>query len=78
VDDEQLDPIFWDFSQGRAAQKHRFMGEFFPAQLTGRPDWQSVRRILSGEQSHWRTERHSGNSAEKEQAGVSKNEKAIS
>jgi hypothetical protein len=33
VDDERLDPVFWDFSQGRAAQKRRFMGEFFPAQL---------------------------------------------
>jgi len=33
VDDEKLDPVFWDFSQGRAAQKRRFHGEFFPAQL---------------------------------------------
>ena len=33
VDDEALDPVFWDFSQGRAAQKRRFLGEFFPAQL---------------------------------------------
>ena len=27
------DPVFWDFSRGRAAQKRRFLGEFFPAQL---------------------------------------------
>ena len=33
VDDETLDPVFWDFSQGRAAQKRRFLGELFPAQL---------------------------------------------
>jgi hypothetical protein len=33
VDDDKLDPIFWDFSRGRAAQKQRFLGEFFPAQL---------------------------------------------
>ena len=33
VDDEALDPVFWDFSQGRAAQKRRFLGEFFLAQL---------------------------------------------
>ena len=33
VDDEKLDPVFWDFSQGRAAQKRRFPGELFPAQL---------------------------------------------
>lgn len=33
VDDEALDPVFWDFSQGREAQKRRFLGEFFPAQL---------------------------------------------
>ncbi len=33
VDEEAIDPVFWDFSQGRAAQKQRFAGEFFPAQL---------------------------------------------
>lgn len=33
VDENALDPVFWDFSQGRAAQKRRFLGEFFPAQL---------------------------------------------
>lgn len=25
--------MFWNFSQGSAAQKRRFLGEFFPAQL---------------------------------------------
>ena len=33
VDDTKLDPVFWDFSRGRAAQKQRFLGELFPAQL---------------------------------------------
>ena len=33
VDDAKLDPIFWDFSRGRVAQKQRFLGELFPAQL---------------------------------------------
>ena len=33
MDDAMLDPVFWDFSRGRAAQKQRFLGEFFPAQL---------------------------------------------
>ncbi|MFN0169130.1 MAG: DUF6932 family protein [Bryobacteraceae bacterium] len=33
VDENKLDPVFLDFSQGRAAQKRRFLGEFFPAQL---------------------------------------------
>lgn len=33
MDDDALDPVFWDFSQRRAAQKRRFGGEFFPAQL---------------------------------------------
>lgn len=28
-----LDPVFLDFTSGRAAQKRRFMGEFFPAQF---------------------------------------------
>ena len=33
VDDRILDPVFLDFSQGRAAQKGRFLGEFLPAQF---------------------------------------------
>ena len=33
VNEERLDPVFLDFSQGRVAQKGRFLGEFFPAQL---------------------------------------------
>jgi hypothetical protein len=33
VDDSKLDSVFLDFSRGRAAQKQRFQGEFFPAQL---------------------------------------------
>src|SRR5260370_34841649 len=33
VDDEMHDPVFWDFSRGRVAQKLRFLGELFPAQL---------------------------------------------
>lgn len=32
VDSSRLDPIFLDFSNHRAAQKRRFMGEFFPAE----------------------------------------------
>jgi hypothetical protein len=54
VDDRKLDPVFWDFSRGRAAQKRRFLGEFLPAQLpegaTGRAfmDFFQVNK-LSGE-----------------------------
>ncbi len=33
VAEENLDAVFWDFSNGRAAQKSRFQGELFPAQL---------------------------------------------
>ena len=33
VNDDKLDPVFLDFSQGRVAQKQRFLGELFPAQL---------------------------------------------
>jgi len=40
VDADALDPVFFDFDNGRAAQKARFGVEFFPAQvpegLTGR------------------------------------------
>lgn len=33
VDADALDPVFFDFSDGRAAQKARFGCEFFPAQV---------------------------------------------
>jgi len=33
VDDTSLDPVFWDFSRGRAAQKQRFLGEL----MSGKP-----------------------------------------
>ena len=33
VDPAMVDPIFFDFANKRAAQKARFQGEFFPAQL---------------------------------------------
>ena len=34
VDPNKLDPVFFDFSNKRLAQKMRFCGEFFPANLT--------------------------------------------
>jgi hypothetical protein len=33
VDADALDPVFFDFTNSRAAQKARFGGEMFPAQL---------------------------------------------
>ncbi|MGE4091477.1 MAG: hypothetical protein AB7G75_11615 [Candidatus Binatia bacterium] len=33
VNPDALDPVFLDFSHARAAQKARFLGEFFPADL---------------------------------------------
>ncbi len=33
VDADVLDPVFFDFDDGRAAQKTRFGAEFFPAQV---------------------------------------------
>lgn len=33
VDPEKLDPAFLDFSKRRAAQKDKYLGEFFPAQM---------------------------------------------
>ena len=35
VDPDLLDPVFFDFSNRRAAQKARFRGELFPAQWKG-------------------------------------------
>ena len=33
VDEDRLDPVFLTFDNGRAAQKARFGGELFPAEL---------------------------------------------
>lgn len=34
VDPERMDPLFFEFANGRAAQKTAFMGEFFPSSST--------------------------------------------
>jgi hypothetical protein len=34
VDPALLDPVFLDFDNGRAAQKAKYLGEFFPAEMT--------------------------------------------
>ncbi|HEY0170959.1 MAG TPA: hypothetical protein VGB98_08045 [Pyrinomonadaceae bacterium] len=43
VDADALDPVFFDFADGRAAQKARFGAEFFPAQV---PEGLSGRAFL--------------------------------
>lgn len=43
VDVTRLDPVLLDFDNGRAAQKARFLGELFPAQL---PEGLSGRTFL--------------------------------
>jgi len=43
VDVEKLDPVFLDFTNGRARQKGRFGGEFFPAEL---PEGRTGRTFL--------------------------------
>lgn len=54
VDPTVLDPVFLDFSNSRAAQKRRFMGEFFPAQL---PEGASGKTFLE----FFQTDKDSGN-----------------
>jgi ribosome-binding protein aMBF1 (putative translation factor) len=74
VDDARLDPVIWDVSQGRAAQKQRLLGDLFPAQLregaTG-----GVFGSLPCESVDWRTEGDSGNQTGREQAKAIKHEK---
>src|SRR5262249_36645953 len=54
VDPAALDPVFLDFDNGRAAQKRRFMGEFFPAQV---PEGASGKTFLE----FFQTDKGSGN-----------------
>lgn len=49
-----LDPVLLDFDNGRAAQKRRFMGEFFPAQI---PEGISGKTFLD----FFQTDKNSGN-----------------
>jgi hypothetical protein len=53
VDPTRLDPVFLDFDNQRAAQKARFMGEFFPAQI---PEGASGRVFLE----FFQTDRNTG------------------
>jgi hypothetical protein len=43
VNVETLDSVFLDFSKGRTAQKRKYFGEFFPAQM---PEGASGRAFL--------------------------------
>lgn len=52
VDEQALDPVFWDFTDGRRMQKRRFGGEFFPAQL---PEGATGRAFLEFFQMNKRT-----------------------
>ena len=52
-----LDPVFLDFNDGRAAQKARFGGELFPAEL---PEGGSGKRFLDFFQTDRKTGRRKG------------------
>jgi hypothetical protein len=64
VDDAVLDPTFLDFSQGRAAQKRRFLGEFFPAQLPEGATRARLCRVFPSEQANRQSEGHPRDSFE--------------
>jgi len=57
VDPDRLDPVFLDFADGRAAQKRRFGGELFPAQL---PEGLTGRMFLAFFQTDRSTGRRKG------------------
>ena len=66
VDEEALDPVFWDFSQGRAAQKRRSRRRVLPGAVARGRDRAGVCRVLPGEQTDRRAEGHCGDSAERQ------------
>ncbi len=57
VNVEALDPVFLDFSRGRGAQKRKYLGEFFPAQM---PEGASGRVFLEFFQTDKETGRSKG------------------
>lgn len=54
---EALDSVFLDFSNGREAQKRKYLGEFFPAQM---PEGASGRLFLEFFQTDKETGRPKG------------------
>ena len=54
VDPAAVDPVFFDFDNGREAQKRRFMCEFFPAQV---PEGASGKTFLE----FFQTDKDTGN-----------------
>jgi hypothetical protein len=57
VDVESLDPAFLDFANGRRAQKRKYFGEFFPAQM---PEGASGKLFLEFFQTDKETGRSKG------------------
>jgi hypothetical protein len=57
VNVEALDSVFLDFSKGRTAQKRKYFGEFFPAQM---PEGASGRAFLEFFQTDKETGRSKG------------------
>jgi hypothetical protein len=57
VNVEALDSVFLDFSEGRIAQKRKYFGEFFPAQM---PEGASGRLFLEFFQTDKETGRSKG------------------
>jgi len=57
VDMESLDSVFLDFSNGRRAQKRKYLGEFFPAQM---PEGASRRLFLDFFQTDKETGKRKG------------------
>jgi hypothetical protein len=57
VDAESLDSVFLDFSNARGAQKRKYLGEFFPAQM---PEGASGRLFLDFFQTDKETGKRKG------------------
>jgi hypothetical protein len=51
VDDEKLDPVFWDFSRWTCGAEASVSGRVFPSATPGRRDRQGIRKVLPGEQA---------------------------
>jgi len=51
VNVEALDAVFLDFSKGRMAQKRKYFGEFFPAQMPDSSIWCPISQIMQIEKS---------------------------
>lgn len=51
VDDDLLDPVFFDLTPPRSAQKQKYLGEMFPVSYVKKPNWWTFVEFFQSDRS---------------------------